>query len=119
MRAILRSTGTYSLLLVADLQHPPETIPAFLRALDDAETPFALGTRYGPGGGVDRDWPLYRRIISAGARSLARPLTSASDPMTGFFGLTKDLVRTLPHPTSLIPHSVHSRHADSTRKQTR
>ena len=35
-------------------------------------------------------WPLYRRIISWGARMLARPLTSASDPMTGFFGIRKD-----------------------------
>jgi hypothetical protein len=62
-------------------------------ALDDPTTPFALGTRYGPGVEMDKNWPLYRRIISWGARSLARPLTSASDPMTGFFGIRKDLVR--------------------------
>lgn len=43
---------------------------------------------------MSKNWPLHRRIISWGARTLARPLTSASDPMTGFFGLTKDQVHT-------------------------
>ncbi|KAJ7660320.1 hypothetical protein DFH06DRAFT_1472370 [Mycena polygramma] len=39
---------------------------------------------------MDARWPPYRRLISWGARMLARPLTSASDPMTGFFALRKD-----------------------------
>lgn len=38
---------------------------------------------------MDKDWPLHRRIISSGARALALPLTTASDPMSGFFGLSK------------------------------
>lgn len=59
------------------------------------KTPFVMGTRYGPGGGVDKDWPLFRRLMSAVARSLARPLTSTSDPMSGFFGLSSDLVSCL------------------------
>lgn len=42
---------------------------------------------------MSKGWPMYRRIISWGARSLARPLTSASDPMTGFFAITKEEVR--------------------------
>ncbi|KAJ7660313.1 hypothetical protein DFH06DRAFT_1472367 [Mycena polygramma] len=50
----------------------------------------ALGTRYGPGVSMDARWPLYRRLISWGARMLARPLTSASDPMTGFFALRRE-----------------------------
>ncbi|EJD41621.1 hypothetical protein AURDEDRAFT_115387 [Auricularia subglabra TFB-10046 SS5] len=92
LRGFKEARGRKFVVMDADLQHPPESIPTFLRALTDT-TPFAMGTRYGPGGGVDRDWPLYRRIISAGARSLARPLTSASDPMSGFFGLTRELYR--------------------------
>lgn len=57
---------------------------------------FVLGTRYGGGvGAIDEGWPLYRRIISGGARMLALPLTSASDPMSGFFGIRKESVRTL------------------------
>lgn len=57
--------------------------------------PIALGTRYGKGVSMSKGWPVYRRVISWGARSLARPLTSASDPMTGFFAITKDEVRTV------------------------
>jgi len=37
-------------------------------------------------------WPVHRRVISTGARLLARPLTSASDPMSGFFGIHKKYV---------------------------
>ena len=56
---------------------------------------FVLGTRYGAGVEMDKDWPVHRRIISAGARILALPLTSASDPMSGFFGIRKEPVSTI------------------------
>ena len=35
---------------------------------------------------------MHRRVISTGARLLARPLTTASDPMSGFFGIHKKYV---------------------------
>lgn len=84
----------------ADLQHPPESVPDLLAPLDEAKGKdtgatrplFALGTRYAPGHEMDRDWPLYRRIISWGARVLSRPLTNAQDPMGGFFAIKKELV---------------------------
>lgn len=55
-------------------------------------TPFVLGTRYADSVKVDEDWPVHRRFISWGARLLALPLTPASDPMSGFFGIHKDEV---------------------------
>ena len=73
----------------ADLQHPPESVSQLLSAITPS-TPFVLGTRYGEGVSMDKDWPLHRQIISSGARMLARPLTSASDPMSGFFGISKE-----------------------------
>jgi dolichol-phosphate mannosyltransferase len=73
----------------ADLQHPPESLPAFVKALDESK--FVIGTRYGAGK-MDESWPLYRQVISVGARMLALPLTSLSDPMTGYFGLKKSLL---------------------------
>jgi dolichol-phosphate mannosyltransferase len=48
---------------------------------------------------MSEGWPLHRRIISWGARVLARPLTSASDPMTGFFAITKEQVRSTSLPS--------------------
>lgn len=66
------------------------------RTDDFAPAEFAIGTRYGvmPAGSasIDKDWPLYRRVISSGARLLARPLTPLSDPMTGFFAMTSRCV---------------------------
>ena len=35
---------------------------------------------------------MHRRVISTGARMLARPLTTVSDPMSGFFGIQKKFV---------------------------
>ncbi|GAA5822399.1 hypothetical protein JCM10212_006830 [Sporobolomyces blumeae] len=91
--AVLRgfevARGHKLVVMDADLQHPASAIQPLLDALTPS-TPLALGTRYGEGVEMSQGWPLHRRIISWGARTLARPLTSASDPMTGFFGIMKD-----------------------------
>eukprot|EP00658_Telonema_sp_P-2_P029308 TRINITY_DN22307_c0_g1_i4.p1 TRINITY_DN22307_c0_g1~~TRINITY_DN22307_c0_g1_i4.p1 ORF type:complete len:265 (+),score=61.72 TRINITY_DN22307_c0_g1_i4:41-835(+) len=86
------ANGQYLLCMDADLQHPPEAVPSLLRCFDNTNTEFVLGTRYGKGVEIDKDWPVHRRVISWGARILARPLTSLSDPMSGFFGLRKDVL---------------------------
>ncbi|KAJ7896593.1 hypothetical protein B0H13DRAFT_2664922, partial [Mycena leptocephala] len=114
--------------------HPPSAIPALLAALgeddddDDksdsgegrrgetkgktkgktktkTKTPMALGTRYGRGVSMDANWPMYRRVISWGARVLARPLTTASDPMTGFFAVRRDAFLTA-HPLSPLGFKI-------------
>jgi len=82
--------GSLLLCMDADLQHPPEKVPEMLKCLQ-GDVEFVLGTRYGGKEfSVDKDWPLYRQVISKGARLLARPLTPLSDPMSGFFGITKE-----------------------------
>ena len=86
------ANGQAMLCMDADLQHPPEDVPKLLRCFENPATEFVLGTRYGQGVEIDEDWPTDRRIISWGARMLARPLTSLSDPMSGFFGLRKDVL---------------------------
>lgn len=90
VRGFQEAQGDNMLCMDADLQHPPEYVPAMLAALSPSKQ-FVLGTRYGGGAGaVDEGWPLYRRVISGGARVLALPLTAASDPMSGFFGVRKE-----------------------------
>lgn len=88
LRGFEEAKGEILLCMDADLQHPPEKVPELLNALKD-DVEFAIGTRYGEEGGIDKDWPLYRRVVSKGARLLAAPLTSLSDPMTGFFSITR------------------------------
>ncbi len=68
----------------ADLSHQPEHIVDLLEALDD-DCDMVVGSRYAPGGGVDRSWSLYRVVNSRLATWLARPLVDCADPMTGFF----------------------------------
>ena len=85
------ASGNSILVMDADLQHPPESVPSLFQALDKTGVEYVLGTRYGKGVAIDKDWPLHRRVISWGARILARPLTPLSDPMSGFFGLRKEV----------------------------
>jgi dolichol-phosphate mannosyltransferase len=74
----------------ADLQHPPERLIDIITHLEKKE--FVIGTRYAKGNmNVDKDWPIYRRIISQGARLLAYPLTALTDPMTGYFGVRREV----------------------------
>lgn len=71
-----------------DLSHPPEIIPQMVLALSAGQQ-FILGSRYVPGGSTDDDWGIFRWLNSRVATLLARPLTSAKDPMSGFFALRK------------------------------
>ena len=82
----------------ADLSHPPQRIPALLEAVD--ESVIAVGSRYAPGGSLDRNWSLPRRLISRVATLLAAPLVRCADPMSGFFALDR---RFLPDNASLRP----------------
>jgi len=75
-------------VLDADLQHPPELIPALIRKLGEGDHDMVIGTRYG-GGAIDEDWPFARRLVSRVATLMARPLVRLSDPMSGFFAIPR------------------------------
>jgi len=79
----------YCLVMDADLQHEPESVPSVLEPILKGEADFAVGSRNVGGGETSSDWPLIRRIISWGATALAKPLTSCSDPMSGFFAFPR------------------------------
>ena len=91
----------FDLLVVmdADLSHPPERIPDLVEALGDGAG-IAVGSRYAPGGRLDRAWGFYRVLNSRLATWLARPLASCADPMSGFFAVDR---RALPEPAALAP----------------
>lgn len=79
----------------ADLSHPPESIVDLLAALDD-DCDMVIGSRYAPGGAVDRSWGLYRVLNSRLATLLARPLVGHADPMSGFFATRRSVLPDLP-----------------------
>lgn len=82
------ATKDVLLVMDADLSHPPERIPDMLRALDEGAD-FVIGSRYVAGATTDEDWGLFRWINSKVATALARPFTTAKDPMSGFFALRR------------------------------
>ncbi len=73
------------LCMDADLSHPPESVPDVIRPIAEDAADFCIGSRYVEGGTTKEDWGLPRRINSWGATLLARPLTTARDPMAGYF----------------------------------
>ncbi|HEV2282081.1 MAG TPA: glycosyltransferase [bacterium] len=90
VEGLRRSRGDTCVVMDADLQHPPELVPALLAALERGRQA-AVGSRFTAGGG-DRLTTL-RQLNAWGARLLARlVLTEArrtTDPMSGFFAVRK------------------------------
>jgi len=75
----------------ADFSHPTSLIPKLIEPIRAGQAEIAVGSRYVPGGG-EENWPMWRRITSAGAVLLASPLTNVKDPVSGFFFLRKSVI---------------------------
>ena len=89
LRGIAAARGRTIVVMDADLQHPPERLPALLSALDGGAD-FALGSRYVAGGSTDGHWSAFRKVNSWVATVLARPFAGpVRDPMSGFFALRR------------------------------
>ena len=87
-----RATGSVIVVMDADLSHAPEVIPDLIAAIADGAD-FAIGSRYTSGGEFDPDWGFARTLNSRAATLLARPFSTASDPMSGFFAIAADRFR--------------------------
>jgi dolichol-phosphate mannosyltransferase len=60
------------LTMDSDFSHPPDRIPALIKAVEDGAH-LSVGSRYVPGGAI-RGWALSRRVLSATANFIARQL---------------------------------------------
>src|SRR4029450_4981417 len=80
VRGLQEATGDVLVVMDADLSHPPEAIPQLIERLK-AGAGFVIGSRYVAGGSTDASWGLFRWLNSKVATVLARPFTSARDPM--------------------------------------
>lgn len=81
--------GLWLVVMDADLQHPPETIPEMLQAATSESLDLVIANRYGQGGSADSFSPV-RLLTSRGSTWVAktmfpRRLRRVDDPMTGFF----------------------------------
>ncbi len=85
------AAGTYMVVMDADMQHDEKVLPEFVEKFR-AGADIVVGTRKASGGSIE-GWSRRRRFISWGATLLAKFFLprSPSDPMSGYFGISRDL----------------------------
>lgn len=68
----------------ADFSHDPNKLVEMATALENADV--VLGSRYVPGGSVDKQWPLWRKWLSAFGNTYARTVLNfpLRDVTTGY-----------------------------------
>jgi dolichol-phosphate mannosyltransferase len=89
--------GELLVIMDADLQHPPETLPSLVGALQGGAY-LAVASRYAAGGSPGPR-TFGRAAISRGAEWIARRLLPearrVSDPVSGFFAFRREVYRPL------------------------
>ena len=87
---MLATAAPYIAVIDGDMQHDETVLPKMLDLLRSGEAELVVGSRYVDGGGIG-DWDASRAKVSSTATKLARLITSAdvTDPMSGFFALTR------------------------------
>lgn len=83
-----QARGRILIAMDADLSHPPEALPDMRRRIDDGAD-FAIASRFTAGGAISDDWPWWRLLASRVAALPAAPITKVSDPMSGFFAVSR------------------------------
>jgi dolichol-phosphate mannosyltransferase len=86
--------GDWIVVMDADLQHPPEVVPALVDAGVRDGADLVVGSRYAGGGnreGLDNG---YRRLVSGGSTVVTKvifrnSLLQVSDPMSGLFAIRR------------------------------
>lgn len=84
-----RATNDVVVCMDADLQHEPEAVPAVCGPVLRGDAEFSVGSRNVGDGAIGFEWSWVRRALSSGATALAAPLSPSTDPMSGFFCVTK------------------------------
>ena len=69
---LLAANTDYIVQMDADFSHPPEKILEFYDAIPRCDVVF--GSRYIPGGSLDRDWPAWRKGLSSFGNVYARTI---------------------------------------------
>lgn len=89
----LATTAPVIAVIDGDLQHDETILPALYRAIAHSGHHLAIGTRYA-GGGSTGNWSSMRKLVSSVATRLAEKVTKvkASDPMSGFFAISRPLL---------------------------
>lgn len=87
------ASGNTLVVMDADLSHRPSEIPALVAPIMNNSHDFAIGSRFVEGGSASH-FNFYRRMNAKVSKMMARPFTTVSDPMAGFFAFPKKLLTT-------------------------
>jgi len=61
----------YIIQMDCDFSHQPKYIPEFLKAIESHDV--VLGSRFAKGGSVDKDWSIYRKLLTWFANRVYTP----------------------------------------------
>jgi dolichol-phosphate mannosyltransferase len=80
----------------ADLSHPPEKLLELVEASRDHD--LVIGSRYVPGGSLDRDWPAWRKALSGFGNFYARTILGLKvrDVTAGFRMWRREALQRIP-----------------------
>jgi dolichol-phosphate mannosyltransferase len=86
----------YVVEMDADFSHDPNVIRDFVLKIKEADV--VVGSRYVPGGSIDKSWKLIRRIISKGGSIYARAILGlkVKDTTAGFKMFRAEVLAKLP-----------------------
>lgn len=95
VEGMLATAAPVLAVIDADMQHDESLLPRLFRAVQSDACDLAVGSRYLDGGGTG-DWDGRRVSVSRLATRLAQIAThtSLSDPMSGFFVVSRDAFET-------------------------
>jgi len=83
-------------MMDSDFSHAPEKLPEMISAMQHAD--LVVGSRYVPGGSVDKHWPFWRKALSAWGNFYARTILGLQvrDVTTGYRLWRKSKLSTFP-----------------------
>jgi dolichol-phosphate mannosyltransferase len=83
------SERPYLGVIDADLSHDPSILPELIRGLADHD--LMIGSRFGETSRVEK-WALHRKLTSFTGVGMARLITGAEDPLSGYFCLRREVI---------------------------
>lgn len=142
VEGIRLARGRWVVVMDADLQHPPDLVPALPAAGEQTGAELVVASRYAAGGSRAGLAGRYRLAVSGMSTLLAkaifpRRLRRVSDPMSGFFAIRRDvvtpealrplgykillelIVRLRPRPVAEVPYVFGERHAGDSKSSMR
>lgn len=107
VEGMLATSSPYLLVMDADLQHDEQIIPAMLEKLKSENLDIVVGSRNVPGGGMG-EFATNRVTLSNIGRRLSDAIcrVPVTDPMSGFFLLTREYFHHVVHNLSNVGFKI-------------